>query len=238
MDLEDRFDSDYEPDGLSDPRVTCRGELMAYKDKYVYWPSQHHHLTLFVKPNEQVEITALRGLNDEFIPDDVLHPMYVEENGDLDAVAAALDAEYRDPAVDFDNVEDISIDQEALGSMFEDLQWDLDRNITIYTWGRKHRRNHPGEASQDFNAGIISNHRHGPDIRIFTGLHSETQQAIQAARGYSCFMKNMIKKIEEDNLTVISIGSVRGKHRSVACAELLRRHFYPDAVIHHLHVKF
>jgi hypothetical protein len=236
MELEDRFDSDYEPDAQPDPLVNCRGELMGHKDSYVYWPERHAHMTIFLKYfGDQVEITCLYE-DGTYLPDDALHPMYVEENGNLDAVADRIDAEYRDVSPDFDDPETMDIDRESLGYSFRELNWNPNRLLMIYTWGRQHRKNKPEGSVHNFDANLIQSCRNGPSLKIFTGLHPETQLNIQSARGYSCFMKEIVTRIEAQNLPIISISCSEGKYRSVACAELLQRYFYPRALIYHLHV--
>jgi len=50
-------------------------------------------------------------------------------------------------------------------------------------------------------------------------------------------MKNIVKTVERDNCKLIGIYCRAGHHRSVACAELLKRFVYINSNIHHLTIK-
>ena len=46
-----------------------------------------------------------------------------------------------------------------------------------------------------------------------------------------------VSKIEDGNLQAIGINCAKGRHRSVAAAEILKQLFYPAAKIEHLTIK-
>ena len=44
----------------------------------------------------------------------------------------------------------------------------------------------------------------------------------------------VVEKIERDDLYAVSINCTKGRHRSVAAAEILRKVFYKEAKVEHL----
>ncbi|CAH6420313.1 Hypothetical protein HVR_LOCUS1160 [uncultured virus] len=74
------------------------------------------------------------------------------------------------------------------------------------------------------------------NLKNVNGLSRDIQKSVKAGKGYIQFMEYMIKKIEQDDLHIISLNCVAGKHRSVSCAEILKNEFYPNAIVHHLEI--
>lgn len=158
-------------------------------------------------------------------------PLFLKVNGDLDELLKLIDQEYGQTAPGFD---DKDSDREYVEPVFRHINWTPDRRLTIYTWGKKYRKYKPDQSRHNFNAGIINGHRKGMNLKKITGLNPDVQKAVKSGKGYIKFMEEMITKIETENLHVISINCTAGRHRSVSCAEILKREFYPNTVIHHL----
>jgi hypothetical protein len=109
-----------------------------------------------------------------------------------------------------------------------------DRDLIISTWGVKKRSRAPEESQRNWFVGIISARAHGVDLRKFDGRSEEVQAGIMGDDHFGPIMSSIIKEVEEHNLTHISTSCTKGRHRSVAVAELLKKWFYPRAVVRHL----
>lgn len=65
------------------------------------------------------------------------------------------------------------------------------------------------------------------------GTSLKVQQEIRETDMFEVVLQDIIKEIEEDNLSYIAICCNRGHHRSVACAEMLK-YLYVNASLNHL----
>lgn len=65
-------------------------------------------------------------------------------------------------------------------------------------------------------------------------MSDEIQEGLTKDPMFFTFVRQVVRGIETNNLLVISITCTKGRHRSVAIAELLRKWFYPDAIVQHL----
>ena len=66
------------------------------------------------------------------------------------------------------------------------------------------------------------------------GLYEDVQKSVQTSSNFDQFMSFVIEKVEKDNLDCISIYCTAGRHRSVTCAELLKKHVYKNGMIIHI----
>jgi RNase adaptor protein for sRNA GlmZ degradation len=65
------------------------------------------------------------------------------------------------------------------------------------------------------------------------GRDKQIQKRICRASAFDFLLRTTIKHIEGDDLKRISVNCSRGKHRSVAFAEILRDYYYPKAKVLH-----
>lgn len=112
-----------------------------------------------------------------------------------------------------------------------------DRQLTIYSWGKKHRRKVPHKIDANFNAAILSGKRKGINLKKLNGLSQEVQQAVETSKNFETFFRQMVEKIERDDINAVGINCTAGRHRSVTCAEILKRELYPHSKIVHLELK-
>jgi len=105
------------------------------------------------------------------------------------------------------------------------------QKIHIVSWGDKFYKTPP--VKPHFNAKTIGSKK-PRNLRDLRGTDESLQRTIQSAKGFEFFMETIIKKIEADELKVVGIFCTAGHHRSVACAELLKKHVYTSATIQHL----
>ncbi len=107
----------------------------------------------------------------------------------------------------------------------------LDRPLTIYTWGLK---SHAGKACEiRFDASLFSTKTNFP-VKGLTGLHPDIQTSITRHPRFSGIMETIVSEIESSHPEKIAFVCNYGKHRSVGWAELLKKYYYPEAKITHL----
>jgi len=110
---------------------------------------------------------------------------------------------------------------------------DPNRELKISTWGRALMKNAPAGAV-NFNAAVLSGRGHGVNTRKMNGLCLEVQTAVSKCSLFPTWMELVIRKIERDDLCHIAVNCTKGRHRSVAAAELLKMLYYKRADVHHL----
>ena len=69
------------------------------------------------------------------------------------------------------------------------------------------------------------------------GLCEEVQHNVMRCPRFAGWLAMAIEKIERDDLHVVAINCAKGRHRSVAAAELLRAHYYIRADVQHLTIR-
>ena len=109
-----------------------------------------------------------------------------------------------------------------------------DREIAIYTWGRAILKAAPVEAEKNFNATVLSGRGAGINLRKMNGLDVEIQARVSRCSLFPQWMKMVVGKIEAENLKAIAVNCRKGRHRSVAAAELLKKLYYKNAKVTHL----
>jgi len=115
----------------------------------------------------------------------------------------------------------------------EALKVQRSRELTILTWGKAFRKTAPPESQANFNAGILNGRGGGADIRVDNGLTEAVQNNVASCNLFPRWLEMVITKIETEGLGVVSINCTKGRHRSVAAAEILRREYYPNAAVVH-----
>lgn len=207
----------------------CGGGFLFYKNP------EHPEIFLTINSNDN---TVSGECNDLELNFDWLNHKYLEmRDPDLDQLIQLIDKEYGTSAPGFSNDSDLDENCDTTDDKSQDfkenLYWNNKRTLTIYTWGKKRRKSKPLGSECNFNAGVISGKKKGLDLKKLNGLSPDVQRSVASASGYCDFMKNMVKKIENNNLSTISINCTAGRHRSVACAELLKKLVYPQSSIYH-----
>lgn len=114
------------------------------------------------------------------------------------------------------------------------------RALQIFTWGDNILTKSALKArgSQwDINAKLLNGRGGGADThcnaleepRIIFNVAS----SLADGRGLMMLLQ-AVRKIEEEDLTCVSVFCSKGRHRSVSCAVLLHQIYYPNAVLEHL----
>ena len=99
-------------------------------------------------------------------------------------------------------------------------------------------------AERDFNAAILSAVGHDVALSRHDGTERAVQRNVAESPAFQSLLGSIVLAVEEPpveegakGLECFSISCHRGRHRSVALAELLRDHFYPAATLTHLTLK-
>jgi len=109
-----------------------------------------------------------------------------------------------------------------------------ERPLVIYTWGHAIRAHKPDKSQRDWFVGIIHTRAPGVDLRRENGRNEVLQAGIASDPQFPAIMNSILEEVEKNNYTCISISCTKGRHRSVAVAELVKKWFYPNAMIEHL----
>jgi len=108
------------------------------------------------------------------------------------------------------------------------------RELLVYTWGKALRKSAPPDSEHNFNAGILNGRGGGADLRTMNGLSDEVQSNVASCGLFPRWISMVCAKVEHSNCKVISINCTKGRHRSVAAAEILKKQYYPNAQLKHL----
>ena len=115
-------------------------------------------------------------------------------------------------------------------SKIGDHKIDSNRELTIYTWSKL--KNIPVECDILFDLSYFKF-----PTSDSTGLDLEIQKNIQNHSAYSNIIKSILKCIEFDEYKKIGIICDSGKIVSVSFAELLKKDYYQNSIIHHNNLK-
>lgn len=118
-----------------------------------------------------------------------------------------------------------------------EIQPDISRTLIISTWGIAMRDRAPEKSQRNWFVGIISNRAKNVDLRKLNGRSEEVQQGVMEDPKFGMIMNSIVSEVEKKGLNHISISCTKGRHRSVAIAELLKKLFYPNAVLEHLTIR-
>ncbi|CAJ1338501.1 unnamed protein product [Effrenium voratum] len=116
----------------------------------------------------------------------------------------------------------------------EELGVKRDRGLLVYTWGKALRKHAPGDSEHNFNAGILNGRGGGADLKSMNGLWDEVQSNVASCGLFPRWISMVCAKVEHSDLKCISINCTKGRHRSVAAAEILKKTYYPQATVKHL----
>jgi len=108
------------------------------------------------------------------------------------------------------------------------------RALTILTWAKAAHKHKPDRSQKNYSVEMISIRDQGLNLKRLTGRGQDIQNRILAEPKFVRVMKQIVREVEENDYTVISVCCAQGRHRSVAIAELLRKLYYPSAEINHL----
>ncbi|QKF93475.1 RNAse adapter protein rapZ [Fadolivirus algeromassiliense] len=110
----------------------------------------------------------------------------------------------------------------------------IERELTILTWGKSSRKFKPNESQKNFSVGMISILDYGLNLKKINGKNHELQNLIMSDKSFIQTIKSIVLEIEKNNYNTISICCDQGRHRSVAVAEIIKKIYYPQTNIKHL----
>lgn len=176
-------------------------------------------------------------LNDSHGNEYDAEPFLRQAQGDH-KVAAQLFLDTEQNVAGFEADEDTPVLQENAIDFWPWLQTkaDSNRDLRVETYGNKFARfKHYTGVQRRFNALVINSSKpKHVDLRHARGTHREVQKCVESGKRFQEVMTNIVETVERENLETIGIYCRAGHHRSVACAELLKRHIYPKADVRHL----
>lgn len=111
-----------------------------------------------------------------------------------------------------------------------------DRMLTILTWGVAKISYTPASSEKNWFVGMITTRKLGVNLKKHDGTSREIQEGIMLDPKFPDILNTILAAVETNNYKVISISCTRGRHRSVAMAEILKKYIYPNAQINHLHL--
>mmetsp|Transcript_34846 Transcript_34846/g.75748 ORF Transcript_34846/g.75748 Transcript_34846/m.75748 type:complete len:481 (+) Transcript_34846:160-1602(+) len=128
----------------------------------------------------------------------------------------------------------------ATGTGFEllpsahDLRVDTSRVLHIYTWGRALREGPPSDSQWNFNASVLNGRGGAANLRFDNGLSEVVQRNVASCGIFPTWLRFVTSRIESSAFKTVSINCTKGRHRSVAAAEILRKRYYPRATVEHM----
>lgn len=121
-----------------------------------------------------------------------------------------------------------------------ELGVDSTRQLIIFTWGfrvvKKGALPTGAEASQQtYDARVLTARKHGvTDLAKMNGLNHTLQRVLSEDYLFPGFLQKLVRDIEANGYSAISIACAQGQHRSVAAAEIVKALYYPLAEVHHI----
>lgn len=100
-----------------------------------------------------------------------------------------------------------------------------DNIIHVYTWGNKRHKKCPIAVCQkSFN--VAGNYKpRNVNLKKIDGRNEDLQKHIEKQNRFEFYMESILRHIKEDNIKILSVYCNKGRHRSVATAELLKKAF-------------
>jgi hypothetical protein len=117
----------------------------------------------------------------------------------------------------------------------QNLGVDGTRHLVIYTWGKAFRKTMPADSQHNFNAGILNGR--GGDLRTLNGTSDQIQRNVASCSLFPRWLGMACNKVETSMLHTISINCTKGRHRSVAAAEIMKKFYYPNAEVRHIDIR-
>lgn len=139
------------------------------------------------------------------------------------------------PGICEDNNEDGNEDVQF--TKFIDLPVNKDRNLVIYTRGKAIMKTKPKDSQCSFNAAVLDCRGGGVDLRKMNGLHPEVQRRLLSCYTLPRWLVMFVEKVETNDYNCVDVFCTKGRHRSVAVAELLKTRYYPNAIVKHLTIR-
>jgi len=120
-----------------------------------------------------------------------------------------------------------------------DYNIDNDRELIIYTWGKKVRQRLNYKVDKNFSVEMLNiksntNESTSSILKKHNGKAKQVEDLVLNNKKFIKIVCNMLYEIEKNNYKCISINCLKGRHRSVATAEFLKKNYYPNAYIKHL----
>ena len=168
------------------------------------------------------------------IADEDVGRLWFDASQEVDPIAAlvkALEA-FKSSKEEDNSAPGFSDTAEEFPEQLPKMEVDVRRDLYIYTYGSRHGT--PQNSEYTFNAAVLHGNRRSMDLHKLRGTDEEVQKSVMGSKNFYEFMEAVIRTIEAKNLHIVSIICAKGHHRSVACAELLAKHYYRNAVTHHL----
>ncbi len=132
----------------------------------------------------------------------------------------------------FEITDEISKDYNKEILNLEDITYDKNRKLIIYSWGIIKHEEPKCEIS--FDVTKFTTKTDNKHIKLLDGRSDEIQISIIQHPLFKELIKKIINEIEENNYMEISFFCNHGKHRSVGWAEILKKHYYENSVIKHV----
>eukprot|EP00927_Polykrikos_kofoidii_P060930 TRINITY_DN55827_c0_g1_i1.p1 TRINITY_DN55827_c0_g1~~TRINITY_DN55827_c0_g1_i1.p1 ORF type:complete len:587 (-),score=77.91 TRINITY_DN55827_c0_g1_i1:170-1930(-) len=110
-----------------------------------------------------------------------------------------------------------------------------ERQITITTWGNS-RMSKPPEAQAHITCNYKKFHyltRNNKHIKKLNGLHDEVQGRVCRNGFLESWLREVVSRIEREDLSSLCLHCHKGTHLSVAIAEILHKAYYPFATVTH-----
>ena len=107
------------------------------------------------------------------------------------------------------------------------------KDLVIITWGKAHSKHTPKESQRNWVVNNISIKDYGLNLKKINGKNKELQAKMMCDPKFMEVVESIVKEISENNYETISINCDKGKHRSVAVAEIVKK-YYPRAEMIHM----
>ena len=115
------------------------------------------------------------------------------------------------------------------------IKHDKEHMLTIYTYGYRKRKFASKNCQRNFDVRDLTFMADNKsELKNKTGMDMEIQEAIFNKFKFQQYICHIIKTVEKNKLSNISICCHLGIHRCVAIAEIIKEKFYPKATIHHI----
>lgn len=232
--------------------IGCEQNLLSqkYGDKFQSFGRHNFmvtltdNITLFVETNEHSSTEAI--LNKDGIEIDITSSYMHFAESDPDSCAMELckwvEEKFLDRNVEygFDDVYQ-SLDNDRTNSRnrkmnVSTMRCSFSSQVTkIYSWGNGCRVRKPDDSQVNFSACALTCHNKGLNLKNLTGKNKIVQDCIVNSPKYTSLIESIVDKLSSDaSIHTISINCTRGKHRSVAVAEMLKEELFPNATVIHL----
>ena len=117
--------------------INYTGKIVKCGNTSLLYKSQVHPDIKLLITIENDEIIFEGECNSIDINNEIIQEWFRESNRNLDFVVNKINDKYGEKALGFDDNED-NID--IISNFSPSLKWNRQRNLNIYTWGKKHRK--------------------------------------------------------------------------------------------------